>query len=110
MSATVRFELEVIPDDSPDVSYLEQECFDDEEGRARLAAYHAGDWHMVGVCAVAHITVKHYKYSTSYTLKSAGLWGIESDSSDEYIKEMFAEECATLTSDLTEFGKLEIEQ
>lgn len=109
MSATVKFEMQIVPDESPDVSYLEQECFDDEEGRARLAAFHAGDWHMIGVRAVAHVTVGHYKYSTEYTVKSAGLWGIESDSGEEYLKKVFTEECSTLANDLREFGRLEVQ-
>lgn len=116
MSAKCEFKLEIVPDDSPDVSYLEQDCMNEPSpgmqdggaGRRRLAAYHAGDWHMVGVRAVAVVTVGHYKYSKQYTLKSAGLWGVESDSGAEYFDEIFREECASMADDLREFGRIEV--
>ena len=98
---TVTFERETCSDDSPDVSYLEQECFNDEEGRARLAAFHAGDWGMIGIRAKATIVVRHSNgNSTSYTLTSAGLWGIESDSPESYLADIYAEQCEELKIDI----------
>jgi hypothetical protein len=100
---TVTFKMEQIEDSDGDLSYLEQDCFDgpgEMDGPARIAAYKRGDWHFIGVRAVAIIWIQRDKYRTNYTLESPGCYGIESDSDESYLKEVFAEECDTLRSDI----------
>jgi hypothetical protein len=71
----------------------------------RLSRFKAGDWWFEGCYAVAEIS---YENSTrSYRLdklRSAGLWGIESDSGSEYRKSVEADELADLSQHLEKFG------
>lgn len=82
--------IEVVPDENPDTSYLEQDVFAD-----RFEAFKRGDFAFVGVRACAEI-----RYSTPQggwqngpTVKSPGLWGIEDDSEESYLRETGEEEC-----------------
>ena len=43
----------------------------------RLKAYRNGEWHFVGIRAIAIVRIDRGNYRTSYTLESPGLWGIE---------------------------------
>ncbi len=110
---TVTFKREECDDDSPDLSYLEQDCFNNategkpNEGFDRIAAYKRGDWHMIGIRAVATIWISHGNYCTNYELKSPGLWGIESDSDAAYLESVFREECNVLQADIAAMGAAE---
>ncbi len=115
---TVTFERQVIDDDSyPDLSYLEQDYKDvvDEAEREkykaqnaeRLAAYNRGEWHMIGIRAVAIVWVERVNYRTSYEITSPGIWGIESDSGEEYLRDTFDNECDVLREDIKYFGDAE---
>lgn len=73
----------VLHDDDPDPSYLDQDEFED-----RKAEYENGDFSFVGVVAEADVVIE----GTVQTLKSGGLWGIESDSGEEYIEDTALEE------------------
>ena len=123
---TVTFKQKECPDEFPDLSYLTQSYSDvtDESERAkyikqdadRLAAYHRGEWEMIGIRAEATITVTHWSvanggrfYSTVYTLHSAGLWGIESDSGEAYFDEVYREERESLMNDIKAFGSGNVE-
>ena len=106
---TVTFKREECVDESPDLSYLEQDYGDSpvaerEMYRAqdteRLKAYHNGDWHVLGIRAVAMIVVSRPGYSTHYELTSPGLWGVESDSGEDCLQEAFQNECDTLRADI----------
>lgn len=110
VNVTVTFKREECEDNSPDLSHLEQ-SYDDvadpaerakyrQQDLARLVAYRRGDWHMIGIRAKAQILVQRNGFGTWYEMESAGLWGIESDSGEEYLTEVFAEECATLRADI----------
>jgi len=109
---TVTFSRQEMDDDSPDLSYLEQDCFNDpKEGKPnygfeRLAAY-GGDWHMIGIRAVATIWVQRVGYQANYTIKSHGLWGIESDSEESYLQSVYKEECSQLQADIAAMGAAE---
>ena len=116
-TVTVEFQREERIDEVPDLSYLWQDYTEQgisaedrqkyqAQDRARVAAYDRGEWHMVGICAVARITVTRGCYSTIYTIHSAGLWGIESDSDETYKQSVFEEECANLRADLEAFENL----
>ena len=89
--------LRVIVEDDPDpdVSYLEQEEFAE-----RLAAFQRGEFGFVGVRVEAEVIIE----GTVQTLVSPGLWGIESDSGDEYILGVAVEEYEALRQILTAIG------
>lgn len=112
---TVTFSREELDDCDGDTSHLtqdyaevadpaEREKYKTEDAK-RLAAYRKGDWHFVGIRAKALIRVDTYtgerlSYTVFHELTSPGLYGIESDSSEDYFKEVFADECAQLRSDI----------
>jgi hypothetical protein len=82
-------------DPEPDVSYLEQEDFED-----RSLAYKKGDFSFVGVRAEAEVVIE----DVLQTLTSGGLYGVESDSEDEYIDEIAAREWEALRGVLKAVG------
>lgn len=97
MAAIVRVHREI--DECPDLSWLANE--DNYQGldpesiatymqqdRERLDAYERGDWHMVGV--IATLTIDGSELLTS------SLWGIESDSGEEYFRQVEEELTAEL--------------
>jgi hypothetical protein len=85
----------VLRDEDPDASYL-----DDPENADRRAEFERGDFAFVGVRAEAEVVVE----GVSQTLTSGGLWGIESDSGEEYVREVAAEEYGDLRKILTSIG------
>ena len=97
LTATVNFEREECIDESPDLSWLDQE---------RLEAYKRGDWHTIGIRAVATVTIHDAvnRCTHQHKLTSCGLWGIESDSGEEYLASVFAEEREQLRADIQAMG------
>jgi hypothetical protein len=85
----------VMPDDDPDISFLDQDEFED-----RKEAYRRGDFSFVGVRAEAEVVVD----GIVQNITSGGLWGVESDSGDEYIKEIAGEEYNDLRQILKTLG------
>lgn len=63
----------------------------------RMESLNAGDWHFVGVIAKALIVSAN---GVCQTLRSGGLWGVESDSEAEYLASVEAEELAALRAEL----------
>lgn len=111
---TVTFKRQETDDSDSDVSYLEpggrgrigtkaEQAADAE----RLAAYRKGDWHMIGIRAVATIWVQRDSYRTNYEITSPGLWGIESDSEESYLQSVYKEECSILQTDIAAMGAAE---
>jgi len=107
----VRFiwEREVLDDDSGDTSYLDADSgrYDDVEDPEERARYEAEDatrladygdgWAFVGVRAKLTLMVPIGGGSfTVYELASAGLWGVESDSGEDYLNEVYEDEKAEL--------------
>jgi len=82
-------------DDTPDVSYLDQEEFAD-----RRDDYRRGDFHFIGIDARAELIVDH----VTQEIVSGGLWGIESDSGEDHLREIAGEELASLASILRTLG------
>jgi hypothetical protein len=70
------------------------------QDQARLEAYYAKEWCYIGIRAVATIRVYSGRYVTEYTLKSPGVWGIESDSDSSYLDEVYLDECNVLRADI----------
>jgi hypothetical protein len=85
----------VLPDPDPDPSYLDQEEFTD-----RREAYRRGDLAFVGIRAEAKIVVD----GILQTIVSGGLWGVESDAGDAYIREVAGEEYTDLRRILKTLG------
>ncbi|GEM_PF-2536844 len=93
------FRKEILPDEFPDWSYLEQDGFAD-----RLAAYRRGDFGYVGVRAAMTVPIPMDGHYILHEIRSPGLWGIESDSGDDYLAEVFGEESHVLEEMLSALG------
>jgi hypothetical protein len=61
-----------------------------------------GDWSYVGVRAAVDIPLSETQ--TAIRIESPGLWGIESDSGEDYFDSVFQEECDSLVGMLEELG------
>lgn len=79
----------------PDTSYLEQEGFED-----RLAEYRNGQFSYIGVRVLADIQIQNI----IQTVSSGGLWGIEDDSDESYLREVAQEELHELRAILSDLG------
>jgi len=88
--------VEHSPDDDPDTSYLYQDGFED-----RRQQWLDGQFHFIGIYSKAIVQLSD---SLMQTIKSGGLWGIESDSSRDYLKEIEREEINQLTKELEAIG------
>ena len=93
------FNRKLIPDECPDASYLEQEGFED-----RLEQYRQGAFEFVGIRAAVELPIPYGKDRILAKIESPGLWGIESDSGEDYFDSVFQEEISILTDMLTELG------
>jgi hypothetical protein len=106
MSVIQSIKIKRLPDEDPDLSWLEQSDEQMGEGfetyaKERLAAY-GETWDMLGIVAEAKVVVGGILICQ--TLTSGGLWGIESDSGDEYLQYVEDEQLAELRAVLLEFG------
>jgi len=101
--AQVVITQEVVDDTDPDTSYLEQDDFAE-----RLAEYRNGDFSFVGVRATALIRVPYGADFIETRISSSGLWGIESDSGQDYFDEVFQEERKTLLEMLQAMHDFEV--
>lgn len=112
MRAKIKIVCDIQLDDSADVSYIGNIATTLEENladEARLQSYYHGDWHMIGVRATAEISIPYGEISwTIAHISSPGVWGIESDSSEEYLKAIYAEETAILLSMLDSIKDYEL--
>jgi hypothetical protein len=100
VAVPARVELRAIrvlvePDPEPDASYLEQDEFEE-----RLAAYEKGEFALVGVRAEAEVAID----GLSQTLKSGGLYGIESDLEQDELDDIATEEWTRLRTVLKTVG------
>ena len=82
-------------DPFPDASYLETPDFED-----RFQQYRNGDFSFIGISAEAEIVVN----GVCQTITSGGLWGIESDSDQQYLSEVEQEEVDQLKAILQSLG------
>ena len=88
------------PSHDPDAAgYVAPENYAAEMGKAnaRMAAWQAGEWWYVGVIAEARCMVVRNGAGFLFNLRSAGLWGVESDAG-EYLAEVYEEQRAELRS------------
>ena len=63
-----------------------------------------GDFNHVGVRAAIELPIPFGKDRILTRIESPGLWGIESDSGEDYFDSVFQEESAILADMLTELG------
>lgn len=82
-------------DPDPDASYLDQDEFED-----RARAYKRGEFSFVSARAQAEVVIE----GILQVLESGGLNGIESDSEQEYLDEIIAEEWKALRGVLKTVG------
>lgn len=63
---------------------------DQEDGmcKERVEAFNQNEWEYVGIRAEAEIVVAN----TVQTIRSGGLWGVESDNDEAYLREVAGEE------------------
>lgn len=101
--AQVTITRELVPDDNADASYLDQVGFEE-----RLQDAREGRFGFVGVRAVAEIRIPFGADWITIKISSPGLWGIEDDSGEEYLAEVFAEERATLIEMLQSLYSFEV--
>jgi hypothetical protein len=98
--ARVRIYPEQVPDNDADTSYLKGE---------RLAQYRRGDFGFCGVRAVAEI---EFPSSDGWVivgrLESPGVWGIEDDSSRDYLAAVFEDEKAVLLELIASLREFEL--
>lgn len=86
------------PDNDGDLSYLEQDCFNEETdtepagyGMRRIAAY-GEEWWFVGLEVRATIELTREDGTIlSHDHRDAALWGIESDCGEEYRAQVIGE-------------------
>lgn len=71
-----------------------------KEDLAEFIEWWEGKWFFVGVFARVSVVVR----GTTQTLRTPGLWSIESSSSSEYIEEIFQEEKQLLLEILGDLG------
>lgn len=70
----------------------------------RMESLQAGRWWFVGVRAIADIEIDGAGRFSKQSITSGGLWGIESDSSPDYLAEVGREELADLRAQLVALG------
>lgn len=100
------FRRVVVDHADPDTSYLEQDGFEE-----RLADFKRGDFSFIGVRAAVEVCIPSKRLGPRATIErmptlieSPGCWGVESDASEEDLREIYEEECATLEHMLTALG------
>jgi hypothetical protein len=69
---------------------------------ARMESYNRGEWQMIGVIAKAEI--RNPQTDCVQTIRSGGLWGVESDAGD-YLKEIAREQLSELKTELMALNK-----
>ena len=96
--------VETYDHDAYPLDYLFQDPDYRQQDEARLAAWRNDEWHFLGIQAKATIKIPHGTNPECWItaeLLSPGLWGIESDSGDDYFRQVYQEERDILTAMLT---------
>lgn len=102
-----RVYVQVVPDEIVDLSWLDQtpaqlgSIADAVLNLRRKRAYENGDWEMCGVRLAADVVIEHAgRTDEVLTLTTPGVWGIESDSGEEYFRETATDDSGMLQDDL----------
>lgn len=114
-TVSIEFERVKVIDENPDLSHLRQDYTDETpENRKkykaadakRIRAFGRGQWEMLGVmvkCTI-HVPIGGNSF-TVFTMESAGLWGVESDSDPSYFIRIWDEEESSLREALRLMGE-----
>ena len=89
---TITYHLRTEPDS--DTQPDQFDCYSQED----IERFRNDDWYFIAVFAVATIAHKIGEITTEYHVSSSGLYGIDSNSGDEYINEVFKEQKEELES------------
>lgn len=109
-----KLRIVVEADTDPDLSHLEQDYADvaDEAERGkyvsedleRRAAYDRDEWHMTGIYLVADVVVRGARQK----VRTPGVWGVESDCGEAYVRETADQEYHELKDILGDMGIFEV--
>lgn len=95
-------------DEDPAISYLQQDYKEESpedrrkylaQDKARLDAYYKGDWHYVGVCCDISIKTET-NWAIPTVIGRSSVWGVESDSGEDYFKELAKDQIAEAWADI----------
>ena len=103
--------IETYDQDASPLDYLYQDPDYREQDDARLSSWRNDEWHFVGIRARAIIKIPHGINPECWItaeLLSPGLWGIESDSGDDYFRQVYQEERDVLIDMLASLKTFEI--
>jgi hypothetical protein len=98
MTRTTEVEIEMLTtydQDAHPLDYLFQDPDYRDQDKARLKAWRNNDWYFLKIRAKAAIKISHgtnLECWITSELLSPGLWGIESDSDNEYLQQVYREE------------------
>ena len=95
----LEFVVEADEDANPE-DYLFQDPEYREQDQERLDAFNRGYWRMVGVRAEVEVTIA----GTVQTIRTPGVWAVESDSGQSYFNDLGTQEYAELLAILAEIG------
>ena len=93
--------------------YLFQDPDYRQEDQRRLKAWQSGDWHFIGVRAKARIKIPYGTNPECWITSemfSPGLWGIESDSGEAHVQQVYQDERDILLDMLTSLKTYEIHE
>lgn len=88
----VEFARIIIEDE--DAAPTDYDCYSAEQ----IAAFRRGDWSYIGLRAQARCMIVANGVGTFVNIDSPGIWGVESNSGDDYLGELYREECEQLKS------------
>jgi hypothetical protein len=75
-----------------------QYCWEDFE---RIESFNNGEWHYIGIVAVAEVASSS---GTIQTIQTGGVWGIESDCDKDWLKGVGKDQLGELRKELEDFG------
>lgn len=114
MTRTAELEIEMLTTYDQDMHPLDYPFQDPdyrEQDEARLKAWRNDEWLFLGIRARALIKIPHGTNPECWItseLLSPGLWGIESDSDDAYLQQVYREEREILISMLASLKTYQI--
>ena len=114
MSRTAEIDIDMVKTFDPistPLDYLFHDPDYRDQDDARLAAWRQDEWHFVGIYARATIKIPYGANPQCWItaeLQSPGLWGIESDSGDDYFRQVYQEEREVLIDMLASLKTFEI--
>ncbi len=85
--------------------YLFQDDDYRDEDQARLDAWNNDDWSFIGLRAKATVMIVSNGVGVFLEFTSPGLWAVESDSGEDYLQEVYEEECEALKDYITAMAK-----